>query len=198
MLGFTVNFHVLLGLLGISACDIEFVSREEWGARPATSPSPMPNPVPHVIIHHTYQPGACDTTEECIKAMQWIQDLHQNENNWSDVGYNFAVGGDGKAYVARGWSLVGAHAPDYNDKSIGICLIGDWRYELPNEKQLKTAKKLIDYGVEIGMIVSNYTLFGHKQVREGTECPGDRLFDEITDWDHFSWDPPSVWSPNAI
>lgn len=41
--------------------------------------------------------------------------------------YSFAVGGDGKVYEGRGFNVVGAHAPGYNDKSIGICLIGDWQ-----------------------------------------------------------------------
>lgn len=41
--------------------------------------------------------------------------------------YSFAVGGDGKVYEGRGFNVIGAHAPGYNDKSIGICLIGDWQ-----------------------------------------------------------------------
>ncbi|KAK4878527.1 hypothetical protein RN001_011033 [Aquatica leii] len=174
----------------------DLVPRDVWGARAPKSPEVMKNPVPYVIIHHTYQPGACNTTEECIKAMKSMQDFHQLERNWSDIGYNFAVGGDGKAYVGRGWSLVGAHSPTYNDKSIGICLIGDWRYELPDNKLLDTVHKLIEYGVQIGKIAPNYLLFGHKQVREGTECPGDKLFQEISLWKHFSSTPPTVWSPN--
>ncbi|KAK4878529.1 hypothetical protein RN001_011035 [Aquatica leii] len=141
----------------------DLVPRDVWGARAPKSPEVMKNPVPYVIIHHTYQPGACNTTEECIKAMKSMQDFHQLERNWSDIGYNFAVGGDGKAYVGRGWSLVGAHSPTYNDKSIGICLIGDWRYELPDNKLLDTVHKLIEYGVQIGKIAPNYLLFGHKQ-----------------------------------
>ena len=39
----------------------------------------------------------------------------------------------------------------------------------------------------MGKISPNYTLYGHRQIRGGTECPGDRLFKEITTWDHFSW-----------
>lgn len=117
----------------------------------------MTNPVPFVVIHHSYMPPACNTTKECIEAMQWMQDFHQvsplnkchpnivkvinkiahsllyfffflqNDRGWNDIGYNFAVGGDGKAYVGRGWSTVGAHAPGYNSNSIGICIIGDWQ-----------------------------------------------------------------------
>ncbi|KAF5290067.1 hypothetical protein FQA39_LY14848 [Lamprigera yunnana] len=178
--------------------DLEWVTREEWDARPPTMTESMKNPVPYVIMHHTYKPSACNTTEECIKAMQWMQDYHQLEHKWNDIGYNFAIGGDGKAYVGRGWSNIGAHSPTYNNKSIGICLIGDWRYELPNKKQLETTQKLIKYGINTGKIKRNYLLFGHRQVRKGTECPGDTLFEEISKWKHFSTDPPHIWSPNKI
>lgn len=40
--------------------------------------------------------------------------------------YRFLIGGDGKVYEGRGFNIVGAHAPSYNDKSIGICLLGNW------------------------------------------------------------------------
>jgi N-acetylmuramoyl-L-alanine amidase len=40
--------------------------------------------------------------------------------------FSFLIGGDGEIFEGRGWSKVGAHAPNYNDKSIGICLIGSF------------------------------------------------------------------------
>lgn len=40
--------------------------------------------------------------------------------------YRFVVGGDGKVYEGRGSNVVGAHAPSYNNRSIGICLLGNW------------------------------------------------------------------------
>lgn len=54
--------------------------------------------------------------------------------------FSFGVGGDGKVYEGRGFNVVGAHAPRYNDKSVGICVIGDWTSKI---KQILT--KLIDY-----------------------------------------------------
>lgn len=62
--------------------------------------------------------------------MQKIQNLHQLSNGWNDIGYSFAVCGNGRIYMGRGYNVIGAHAPQYNDKSIGICLIGDWRSKL--------------------------------------------------------------------
>ena len=58
--------------------------------------------------------------------MRKMQDMHQLQNKWNDIGYSFAIGGDGEIYHGRGYNVIGAHAPRYNDKSIGICLIGDW------------------------------------------------------------------------
>lgn len=83
----------------------------------------------------------------------------------------------------------------FNEKtSVTLILL----VELPPQQQLETVHKLIDYGVSLGKIKPDYTLFGHRQVREGTECPGDRLFEEISTWEHFSPNPPHVWSPNLI
>lgn len=35
------------------------------------------------------------------------------------------------------------------------------------------------------MIHEDYKLVGHRQVRNGTECPGLSLFNEIKSWDHY-------------
>ncbi|XP_037922208.1 peptidoglycan-recognition protein LB-like isoform X2 [Hermetia illucens] len=176
------------------------VTREEWGAKPPKTPTLFNGPSPYVIIHHSYEPGACYTAKECQEAVQSIQELHQEVRGWSDVGYTFLIGGDGNVYEGRGFNVVGAHAPGYNDKSVGICLIGDWRTELPTEKMLEATHKLIEYGISSGYIVKDYKLLGHRQVKE-TECPGDRLFGEIITWSHWTALPRSTLinkiSPNS-
>ena len=86
--------------------------------------------IPFVIIHHSYSPPAKYTENECEEAMRAMQNFHQMTNGWNDIGYSFAICGDGRIYQGRGYNVVGAHAPRYNDKSIGICLIGDWRSKI--------------------------------------------------------------------
>ncbi|XP_031764359.1 peptidoglycan-recognition protein LB isoform X2 [Galleria mellonella] len=162
-----------------------FISRSEWGANPPTGVTLLNYPVPYVVIHHSYIPGVCMTTDECKAAMRAMQNYHQNDQQWVDIGYNFAVGGEGSVYEGRGWDTVGAHAVGYNVFSIGICLIGDWVSELPPPIQLENAKKLIAAGVQLGYISPNYNLIGHRQAT-ATECPGESLFREITSWDRFS------------
>lgn len=53
---------------------------------------------------------------------------------------------------------------------------------------LDSVQRLIKFGTHNGNIASNYTLYGHRQVRD-TECPGNRLFREISTWSHFSTVP---------
>ncbi|XP_068623264.1 peptidoglycan-recognition protein LB-like [Battus philenor] len=161
-----------------------FMSRQAWGARPPVAERPLATPVPFVIIHHSYQPGACFTTEQCVRAMKIMQDVHQLHQGWDDIGYNFAVGSDGVVYEGRGWKNIGAHALGYNPDSIGIVLIGDWISEVPPANQLDAAQKLIALGVELGYISQDYVLMGHRQAGP-TECPGEALFQEISSWDRF-------------
>ena len=42
---------------------------------------------------------------------------------WTDIGYNFVVGEDGNAYMARGWTEIGAHTHGYNSVGIGKWLL---------------------------------------------------------------------------
>uniref|UniRef100_T1GXG4 Peptidoglycan recognition protein family domain-containing protein n=1 Tax=Megaselia scalaris TaxID=36166 RepID=T1GXG4_MEGSC len=40
---------------------------------------------------------------ECKTDLKNIQRDHKNNRKWSDIGYNFAIGGDGNIYEARGF-----------------------------------------------------------------------------------------------
>ncbi|XP_069356620.1 peptidoglycan-recognition protein LB-like [Maniola hyperantus] len=171
--------------------DFPFVTRAQWSARAAKQKLPLPTPVPYVVIHHSYSPPACYDGPQCKKAMRSMQNFHMDDRGWWDIGYNFAVGGDGAAYEGRGWDILGAHTLHFNNVSIGICLIGDWSTTLPPTSQLKTAQALIAAGVELGYLKEDYKLVGHRQVRD-TECPGIALYNEIQTWDHYTPFPASV------
>ncbi|XP_055301526.1 peptidoglycan-recognition protein SC1a/b-like [Sitodiplosis mosellana] len=162
---------------------LEIVSRKEWGANPPKFVKKVGKAVNFVIIHHTATPQ-CDTTEQCIASLSSIQKVHQNTNGWSDIGYNFIVGGDGKVYEGRGFNVIGGHASQFNAKSIGISLIGNWNDAVPGQNMLRATQEIIDFAVEEGHLASNYQLHGHRQVSQ-ILCPGNALFNEIKDWPHF-------------
>lgn len=108
---------------------LHIVNRTEWGANPPKEVDHFSGPAPYVIVHHSYIPAACDSPETCQAAMRSMQSFHQDDRGWNDIGYSYAIGGDGLVYQGRGFNVIGAHAPRYNDRSVGICLIGDWTGE---------------------------------------------------------------------
>ncbi|XP_072934736.1 peptidoglycan-recognition protein LB-like [Epargyreus clarus] len=168
----------------VPSYNFSFLTRAQWNARPPIETTRLSTPVPYVVIHHSYQPPACNNTNQCILAMRSMQNYHMDVQRWWDIGYNFAIGGN-EAYEGRGWNNLGAHALHFNSVSIGICLIGDWSFSLPTAEDLLIAQQLIDAGVALGYVSPDYKLIGHRQVRE-TECPGNALFKEIQNWAHYS------------
>ncbi|WP_135079288.1 N-acetylmuramoyl-L-alanine amidase [Terasakiella sp. SH-1] len=71
-----------------------------------------------IIIH-------CSATKADMDIdAQTIRDWHVNENGWADIGYNRVIKRDGTIEQGRHDDAIGAHARGYNDKSIGICLVG--------------------------------------------------------------------------
>lgn len=67
---------------------VNIVNRTDWGAYPAKYINTIEVvPVPFVIIHHSYIPSACYTPDTCARAMRGMQNFHQNERGWADIGY---------------------------------------------------------------------------------------------------------------
>nr|CAI5833050.1 unnamed protein product [Callosobruchus analis] len=58
----------------------------------------------------------------------------------------------------------------------------------PTIKQLDAAKKFLTCAVELGELDKSYMLFGARQV-SATASPGNKLFDELKTWDHFTDSP---------
>lgn len=52
---------------------------------------------------------------------------------------------------------------------------------------LIATQELIAHAIELGNLSKDYTLLGHKQVRD-TICPGPALFNEIQSWPQFGSD----------
>lgn len=110
-----------------------------------------------------------------------MQAYHMKDLGWDDIGYNFGIGADGNIYEGRGLGLVGAHAKNWNSKSLGIMFIGNYNTYKPTSTQIEKTKELIDYAVSQGYLSSNHVIHGHRQVGS-TECPGNHLYNEIKTW----------------
>lgn len=115
-----------------------------------------------------------------------IRDWHK-ERGWSDIGYHYVILNgfekgfkgktrnkytDGAIREGRPIHLDGAHVPELNDKSIGVCLIGkDGEY---TDKQLASCRALVvylmdKYLVPVDKVVGHYETKSGK--RQGKTCP---------------------------
>ncbi|XP_014228398.1 peptidoglycan-recognition protein 2-like [Trichogramma pretiosum] len=155
------------------------INREGWEARQALSSTLMPErPVRYVVVHHGGVPRYCYNRSSCSAILRSYQDYHLDNNHWSDIGYQFVIGEDGNVYQGRGWDKVGAHAPGYNNRSIGICVIGDFTERLPNALALTALHKLIECGIAMKKLRTDYRVIGHRQARN-TQCPGNAFYQYV-------------------
>ncbi|XP_052133262.1 uncharacterized protein LOC113212171 isoform X4 [Frankliniella occidentalis] len=163
---------------------LTLVPRDEWvAAPPRDGINHLTTPVEYVIIHHSAS-DMCYSNPECVKQTRHIQQYHMESRNWSDIAYNFLVGGNGYAYVGRGWDQEGAHTFNWNARSVGVCLIGTFTYGRPTIEQMRSTLQLLEWGVTLGKVAPGYKLAGVCQMRS-TESPGRQLFSEIKRWEHW-------------
>ena len=140
-----------------------------------------PSFISHIIIHHSLSDDG--------KEKNWgaIRRYHMNTNGWVDIGYHFGIemiGDDFEVMYGRPLNKRGAHAKDggFNNKSIGICVVGNWDDRPPPERQFSLAieltKNLIQfYGSKnIPIRVDRVLGHGESQIKAGVKtpksCPG--------------------------
>ncbi|XP_017956459.1 peptidoglycan-recognition protein LF [Drosophila navojoa] len=169
---------------------LRILDRSEWLGEPPSGFKRLPTPVSNVIIHHTATEG-CDTEEACIYQMRMIQTFHMASLDYTDIAYNFLVGGDGQVYVGRGWHAQGQHISGYGSVSLSIAFIGTFTNVAPEDKQVRAAKRLMDEGVRLHKLHPDYHIYAHRQLRP-TESPGQKLFELMRHWPRWTEDVTSL------
>ncbi len=126
----------------------------------------------HIVIHHS----ASDAGNEAIF------DKAHKERRWRGVGYHFVIGNghgssDGLVEVTFRWEqqLSGAHAgvKEYNERGVGICLVGDFERKHPTAKQMEALVGLVNY-LQDRCSIPTGNIMGHRHVKS-TRCPGKNL-----------------------
>lgn len=126
-----------------------------------------------LVIHHSgfYEQDGFSTLLE-------IQRAHHEDRGWADVGYHFMVDKDGTIYEGRDLTVRGVHVEGYNTGSVGVCLLGDFRFEAPSEAQLTATYALNNWIVYRTGITH---LAGHQDFNDFTECPGTFIANQLED-----------------
>lgn len=92
-------------------------------------------------------------------------DRWHKENGWSGIGYHYVICTTGKVDKGRDESVIGAHAYGHNKDSIGICIIGNNKY---NAVQWYRLRELV------AQLITKYPdakVIGHNEVSHKS-CPG--------------------------
>eukprot|EP00732_Lithocolla_globosa_P006422 Lithocolla_globosa_v1_NODE_7471_length_942_cov_21.988726.p1 type:complete len:287 gc:universal NODE_7471_length_942_cov_21.988726:42-902(+) len=169
------------------------ITRAEWGARPPRNVAYMSDNVPYAFIHHSYG-NPCYDRDSCTSQMRWMQNLHMDTNGWADIGYSFAIGGDGNIYEGRGFNVQGAHTSGYNSVGYGVCFIGTFCSVLPGSNMEDAYLQLVDEClVAERKVQANYRMYGHRQA-VNTACPGNAFYAEIQTWPKWTPGSPSFVS----
>lgn len=87
--------------------ELPLVNRSEWNAvNPKEGVDKLKLPVEMIIICHTVG-SECHSKSECATIVKNIQTFHMSDENtnpktnFSDIGFNFLIGGDGNIYEGR-------------------------------------------------------------------------------------------------
>ena len=105
-----------------------------------------------------------------------IREWHVDQNGWDDVGYHFIIRRNGQLEKARPEGYSGAHAPSYNGRSIGICLVGGMAEDGGPENNF-TLEQFLTLKDLVNMIMDKYSditeVLGHCDVQDNKpNCPG--------------------------
>lgn len=127
--------------------------------------------VQRIIIHHSLTPDN--------QVVDWkaIRKYHIETNGWTDIGYHFGVELVGDKYVVqkgRSESIPGAHCLGQNDKSLGICVVGNYDLEEPPEAALDLLAQLCaDICKRHGL--ASEDIFTHNRFASYKTCPGRKF-----------------------
>jgi hypothetical protein len=181
------------------------ISRAEWGANESwmTWP-PEYAPVEKVIVHHTVSGGTGDPAAE----VRSIYYYHAVTRRWGDIGYNFVVDRSGHIYEGRfgGPDVIGAHVSYWNEKSLGVSVLGCYDNNAcsdpmtPTDATLDAIADLSAWAASRRMIdprtlrafdngyssVTNYVLSGHRDFGQ-TTCPGGNLYAALPQLREMAW-----------
>ncbi|GEM_PF-1102172 len=174
------------------------VGRSSWGSSygltaNSSCSSPSYTTVSHLIVHHA---AGTNTSTNWAGVVASIWNYHVNSNGWCDVGYNWLIDPNGVLYVGRGGgnNVVGAHMCGYNQKTMAVCMLGNYNTATPSMAAMNKLAEIFAWKCCNSNIdplgssaITSYpgtmnNISGHRQgCSPGyTDCPGTNLFSQLS------------------
>lgn len=101
------------------------------------------NKIEYIIVHHEAPPMVTNKPRFSV-----VNDLHKQQDFPISsmgfyCGYHYFIEKTGQVIQARKDDETGAHTKLWNEKSLGICLAGNFDFELPTKQQIEALTKLL-------------------------------------------------------
>lgn len=125
-----------------------------------------------LIIHHgggTNAQPLLDTSNQTAQ----IYEAYHLSKGWDGLGYQYVIHKNGDIWKGRPEHRNGAHTVGYNEKSIGICLTGNFDATMPTAQQIVSLTNLMKD------VMTRYTIkdiVPHRKFANKT-CYGKNLSD---------------------
>jgi len=121
----------------------------------------------YIIVHCSAEPPNRKTRAADI-------DRWHRRRGWLGIGYHYVIPTDGTIETGRDEEASGAHVRGYNNRSIGICLIGGMSKDLSKPEinftpeQMETLTGLLE---SLQSKYSNAEILGHHDLYRNKACP---------------------------
>lgn len=153
------------------------VGAKTWSALGIIS-SATSRRIDKIILHCSATPEGEDFSVEQIRKMHLSR-------GFSDIGYHWYIGRDGKIYKGRDESKIGAHTTGQNAHSIGVCYCGgcpprsvkDWERKGKDTRTPAQRAAIIKLCKELKGRYPSATLHGHNEFANKA-CPSFKVKDD--------------------
>ena len=152
----------------------EIINVAQWGGTPANALQARPHTVHHITLHHQGLPFPRDKDPQ-----QYLRDLQswsRQTKGWIDVPYHYVIDLDGNTYAGRDIRFAGDTNTAYDPAGHALIeVVGNFEEVEPNAAQLDAVVQLMALlAARHNVAVEN--IRGHRDVAQGTECPGRNLY----------------------
>src|SRR3990167_3950043 len=135
----------------------------------------MLNKPEFLIVHHTGGTNADALADTSHHTFEMVKQYHLSLG-WEDIGYHYFIEKDGKLTAGRAENYHGSHTVGYNQKSLGICLAGNFDATLPTWEQTEALRTLLKT-LQIKYSIPTDKIVPHREFANKT-CYGRRLNDQ--------------------
>jgi hypothetical protein len=157
----------------IKHLDQTIITAAQWGGRPS-SDSLREHTITAITLHHGGEEFTAD--KDFPTYLVNLQNWSRREKKWIDIPYHYLIDFDGKIYEGRDIRYPGDTNTAYDPTGHAlVCVPGNYEHQVPNAKQLQA---IIDIFTWLcwKYKLSPEVIKGHKDVAEGTVCPGKSLY----------------------